>query len=89
MSKVKHWSRRRIINDLRKMKDRGETPNPYELKGKYGFRLLSQFFPLLYDVGGKEKDLVRFVKEIFDKVTDPRDLNYRFGPCHCPNCPPD
>lgn len=80
------WSRERVIADLRGMKARGEEPNIYELKERYGLELLSHICPLLRRAGIEEEDLFIFVQEIFSRVKDHRDLGYILGECRCPDC---
>ena len=82
----KKWNCYKILQDLELLKAKGEKPNPYSLKEKYGYELLSEFFPVLDRIGKDIKEMREFVEEIFSRVTDPHDLNFRHGPCKCPMC---
>jgi hypothetical protein len=81
------WSKEKIIADLKMLKRKKAKPDPYELKEKYGFTLLSAFFPLLNCVAKENRrDLWKFIKTILSQVKDSRDLNFLTGECHCDNC---
>jgi len=84
------WIKEEIIRDLKEIRARGGEPDPYELKEKYGYELLSEFFPLLESIRTTRwLGLGWFVGEIFRRVTDPRDLNFIFGSCSCEACRED
>lgn len=77
--------------DLAELKARGAKPDPYELKRKYGYERLSEFFPLLEDIRVKTEVLKykQFIGGIFSRVIDSRDLRYLYGPCDCEICKGD
>ena len=79
------WNHKKILQDLRNLMGKGKKPDPYLLKVQYGYKLNSEFFPILNHIG-KSRRMKEFVEQIFDRVTDPRDLTFRFGPCNCPTC---
>lgn len=83
------WSYERIVTDLRKLKAKGAEPDIFALKNKYGYESNSEFFPLIDEIGDREKGLKTFVASIFSGVSNPLDLNFRNGPCHCSSCRED
>lgn len=80
------WSRERIILDLKQLAARGEKPDIFQLRAKYNYSLNSKFFPLLEDIRTSGVGLDSFIDGIFERVKDPRDLNFRYGPCNCRRC---
>lgn len=83
------WTKEEVVEDLKKIAANGEKPDIYQLKAKYGYTLNSEFFPLLEDIRTSELELAEFINGIFARVEDPRDLNFRYGECTCPNCRDD
>jgi len=84
------WTREAIVSDLKILEARGEEPDIYQLKAKYGYTLNSEFFPLLEDIRTSTGlELTEFIDGIFARVEDPRDLNFRYGECHCSSCQDD
>jgi len=71
------WLYDQIVRDLQELKAQGVKADPYLLKEKYGYEFLSEFFPLLNRIGKEVKDLKEFIEDIFSKVTDSRDLDFR------------
>lgn len=83
---AKPWSRAEILADLRKLKRRRARPDPFSLKAKYGYEENSRFFPILEDIRTTERNMRKFIDDIFGRVTNKRDLNFRYGECHCDMC---
>ncbi|PIR58393.1 MAG: hypothetical protein COU70_01095 [Parcubacteria group bacterium CG10_big_fil_rev_8_21_14_0_10_35_15] len=83
---TQRWTLQAIEADLRRLKEAGEKPDAYELKQKYGFANLSAWFRTLDIFADTIEDLKDFIEEIFSRVEDKRDLNYRKGDCNCANC---
>ncbi len=73
------WTREAIVKDLEQLKAAGKKPVPLELKEKYGYLNLSEFFPLLDSIGRESRGLGSFVDNIFKRVDDRRDLHFRYG----------
>ncbi len=77
--------------ELRMLKKMRQVPSPYELQktlSKQGIQAAfgSGIMRTLQKILEECPDLEGFIEVIFKKVTDPRDLSYRFGPCECNTC---
>ncbi|KKS12985.1 MAG: hypothetical protein UU70_C0026G0003 [Candidatus Yanofskybacteria bacterium GW2011_GWA1_41_6] len=80
-----------LEKELRMLKNMRQVPSPYELQkilSKRGIQaaLGSGVMRALQGVLEECPDPEKFIEVIFKKVTDSRDLNYRFGPCECNTC---
>ena len=82
------WTENQIVEDLRRIMNTTDLePSPYDLKIKYGYIFLSEFFPVLERISvGFQPELGKFISEIFGRVNDPRDLNFIKGRCGCETC---
>lgn len=83
------WKMKEIIDDLKELEKKGEEPDIFQLKRKYGYEDNSKFFPLLELIRTEGFGLDEFIEGIFKRVKDHRDLLFRYGECFCRACRDD
>ena len=85
----KVWTPAQITEDLRELKKRGEEPDMFALKARYGFTMNSEFFPLMSGLMSSQEDLAEFIGGVISRIRDSRDRSFLHGSCTCKYCTKD
>lgn len=79
-----------LKQELHRFQGIGQAPSPIDLKGilyEKGLDVkLAGVIRMLQLILEENVELEDLIEQIFQKVNDSRDLNYRFGECNCWSC---